>query len=81
LKAIDAPTLIIHGDDDQIVPIGAVKLVKKAKLIEYKGAPPASAHGEGPDQRRFIDLPEILSGPSGPPDLIADRLQGHTLYI
>jgi non-heme chloroperoxidase len=40
LKAIDAPTLIIHGDDDQIVPIGAVKLVKKAKLIEYKGAPP-----------------------------------------
>jgi non-heme chloroperoxidase len=38
------PTLIIHGDDDQIVPIGAsaraaVKLVKKAKLIEYKGGP------------------------------------------
>jgi non-heme chloroperoxidase len=23
LKAIDVPTLIIHGDDDQIVPIGA----------------------------------------------------------
>jgi fermentation-respiration switch protein FrsA (DUF1100 family) len=44
LKAIDVPTLIIHGDDDQIVLIGAsaraaVKLVKKAKLIEYKGAP------------------------------------------
>jgi non-heme chloroperoxidase len=38
------PTLIIHGDDDQIVPIGAaallsVKLVKNARLEIYKGAP------------------------------------------
>jgi non-heme chloroperoxidase len=42
LKAIDVPTLIIHGDDDQIVPIDAsaragVKLFKKVKLIEYEG--------------------------------------------
>jgi fermentation-respiration switch protein FrsA (DUF1100 family) len=86
LKAIDVPTLIIHGDDDQMVPIdasarAAVKLVKKAKLIEYKGAPPGVCHRERPDQRRFIDLPEILSGPSGPPGLVADRVQGHTLYI
>ncbi|MCE5196132.1 MAG: alpha/beta hydrolase [Negativicutes bacterium] len=44
LKKIDIPTLIIHGDDDQIVPIGAAalasaKLVKNAELKIYKGAP------------------------------------------
>jgi non-heme chloroperoxidase len=44
LKKIDVPTLIIHGDDDQIVPIGAsallsAKLVKNARLEVYKGAP------------------------------------------
>jgi non-heme chloroperoxidase len=44
LKKIDVPTLILHGDDDQIVPIGAagllsVKLVKNAKLKVYPGAP------------------------------------------
>jgi non-heme chloroperoxidase len=44
LKKIDVPTLIIHGDDDQIVPIGAsarnsVKLVKNATLKVYPGAP------------------------------------------
>lgn len=38
------PTLIVHGDDDQIVPIGAAglasaKLVKNNKLIVYPGAP------------------------------------------
>ena len=44
LKKMDVPTLIIHGDDDQIVPIAdsallSAKLVKDAKLIIYKGAP------------------------------------------
>lgn len=44
LKRIDVPTLVIHGDDDQIVPIqtsgrATVKLVKGAKIIEYPGAP------------------------------------------
>jgi non-heme chloroperoxidase len=42
----DIPTLIIHGDDDQIVPIGASamlssKLVKNAKLKIY----PGGSHG------------------------------------
>jgi non-heme chloroperoxidase len=42
LKAINVPTLIIHGDDDQIVPIGAsamasAKIVKGATLKIYKG--------------------------------------------
>ena len=44
LKKFDVPTLFLHGDDDQIVPIAdsaalAVKLVKNAKLVVYKGAP------------------------------------------
>jgi non-heme chloroperoxidase len=42
LKKIDKPTLILHGDDDQIVPIGtsamlSSKLVKGATLKVYKG--------------------------------------------
>jgi len=44
LKKIDVPTLILHGDDDQIVPIGASallssKLVQHATLKIYPGAP------------------------------------------
>ena len=44
LKKIDVPTLIMHGDDDQIVPIAdsamlASKLVKEQTLKVYKGAP------------------------------------------
>jgi non-heme chloroperoxidase len=44
LKKFDVPTLIIHGDDDQIVPYGnaaplQAKLIKNATLKTYKGAP------------------------------------------
>jgi non-heme chloroperoxidase len=44
LKKFDVPTLILHGDDDQIVPIGAAallssKLVKGGTLKIYPGAP------------------------------------------
>jgi non-heme chloroperoxidase len=44
LKKIEVPTLILHGDDDQIVPIAdsamlAAKLVKHATLKIYPGAP------------------------------------------
>ena len=44
LKKIDVPTLFLHGDDDQIVPIDASaklasKLVKNATLKAYAGAP------------------------------------------
>jgi non-heme chloroperoxidase len=44
LKKFDVPTLLIHGDDDQIVPINTTaraveKAVKGAKLIVYPGAP------------------------------------------
>jgi non-heme chloroperoxidase len=44
LKKIDVPTLILHGDDDQIVAIGAsallsAKIVRNATLKVYPGAP------------------------------------------
>ncbi len=44
IKKFDVPTLIVHGDDDQIVPIAAAglaasKLVKNATLKIYPGAP------------------------------------------
>ena len=44
LKRIDVPTLVVHGDDDQIVPIDAAgrrsaEIVKDATLKVYEGAP------------------------------------------
>lgn len=44
LKQFDIPTLVVHGDDDQIVPIDAAgrasaKLIANARLVVYAGAP------------------------------------------
>jgi non-heme chloroperoxidase len=44
LKEFDVPTLVLHGDDDQIVPFAdsallSSKLIKNAKLVVYQGAP------------------------------------------
>jgi non-heme chloroperoxidase len=44
LKKIDVPTLVMHGDDDQIVPVKdsamkSARLIKGAKEIYYPGAP------------------------------------------
>lgn len=49
LKKFDVPTLVLHGDDDQIVPIGAAairssKLVRNAILNIYAGAPHGLAY-------------------------------------
>jgi non-heme chloroperoxidase len=53
LKKIDVPTLVIHGDADQIVPyqdagVLTAKIVKNATLKIYKGAPHglASTHSD-----------------------------------
>ena len=57
LKKIDVPTLVLHGDDDQIVPIQAaalksVKLLRDGTLKVYPGAP----HGlTGAHEREFND--------------------------
>jgi non-heme chloroperoxidase len=65
LKKIDVPTLILHGDDDQIVPIQAAalkssKIVPNATLKIYPGAP----HGlTGPHEQEFNkDLLAFLEG-------------------
>ena len=44
LKKFDVPTLVLHGEDDQIVPVEdsakkSAKLIKGAKEIYYPGAP------------------------------------------
>ena len=44
LKAIEVPVLVMHGDDDQIVPIAdsallTIKLLKQGELKVYKGYP------------------------------------------
>ena len=65
LKRIDVPTLILHGDDDQIVPIGAsalpsAEIVKDAVLKVYKGAP----HGMCTTHKDRVnaDLLEFIQG-------------------
>ncbi|HSB95716.1 MAG TPA: alpha/beta hydrolase [Spongiibacteraceae bacterium] len=63
LKKIDVPVLVMHGDDDQIVPIAdsallAVKLLKHGTLKVYKGLPHGmcTTHPEvvNPDLLEFI---------------------------
>jgi non-heme chloroperoxidase len=44
LRKIDVPTLVLHGDDDQNVPIAdsallSSKIIRKATLKVYPGAP------------------------------------------
>jgi len=63
LKKFDVPTLIVHGDDDQIVPIGAAahhssKLVKNAILKVYAGAPHGLAYTD--QEQLNADLLEFL---------------------
>jgi len=63
LKVIDVPTLVMHGDDDQIVPIAdsaplSAKLLKKGKLKVYEKFPHGmcTTHAEvvNPDLLAFI---------------------------
>lgn len=72
LKKFDVPTLILHGDDDQIVPIGASamlssKLVKNATLKIYQGAP----HGLGQTHADELNADLLAFIQSGAP--AADR--------
>jgi len=68
LKKFDVPTLIIQGEDDQVVPIDvsgrrSVKLIPGAKLIVYPGAP----HG-------ITDIPVIR-----PPCGISSKRSKHNM--
>ncbi|MBN3925115.1 alpha/beta hydrolase [Nostoc sp. NMS4] len=65
LKRFDVPTLIIHGDDDQIVPIKAAglasaKIVKNARLEVYEGAPHGLTNTHA--DRLNADLLSFLKG-------------------
>ena len=66
LQRVDVPTLIIHGDDDQIVPIDAsarraVELVKDATLKVYPGAPHGLAQVAPTKDQFNTDLLAFLS--------------------
>lgn len=76
LKKIDVPTFIIHGDDDQIVPIAdssllSAKLVKNAQLKVYEGA----GHGlcSTHKDRVNADLFEFVAAPVHRPTATAVR--------
>jgi len=65
LKVIDVPVLVLHGEDDQVVPIDAsarqaIKLLKNGKLITYPGFP----HGMATTQAETInkDLLAFIEG-------------------
>ncbi len=68
LKRFDVPTLIVHGDDDQIVPIAdsallSSKIVKGAVLKVYPGAPhglPSTLKDQlNADLLAFIEQPSV----------------------
>lgn len=70
LKKFDVPTLVIHGDDDQIVPIDAsarasAALIKGARLIVYEGG----AHGitDTHKDRLNADLLAFIANEETPP--------------
>lgn len=66
LKKFDIPTLVVHGDDDRIVPIDAtgrktVRIVSGAELKVYEGASHGLAMVDGDKQRFNQDLLDFLS--------------------
>ncbi len=65
LKVIDVPVLVLHGEDDQVVPIDAsarqaIKLLKNGQLITYPGFP----HGMATTEAETInkDLLAFIQG-------------------
>src|SRR6202045_1241671 len=71
LKKFDVPTLVLHGDEDQIVPTGASamlssKLIKNATLKVYKGAPHAMCTTlKESSQCRAVGIPKVAIGACG----------------
>ena len=70
LKKITVPVLVMHGDDDQIVPYAdsgplSAQLVQDGTLKTYEGFPARHADHPGrDDQRRPSGIPAVLSGPA-----------------
>jgi non-heme chloroperoxidase len=66
LKKFDVPTLLVHGDDDQIVPIDttakkAVKIIPNATLKVYEGASHGLAMVPGDKEKFNKDLLDFLA--------------------
>jgi non-heme chloroperoxidase len=67
LKKIDIPVLLVHGDDDQIVPIDdssklSVKLLPHGTLKIYPGAPHGLANTTAYKDKLNADLIEFIRG-------------------
>ncbi len=83
LKRIDVPTLVMHGEDDQIVPVKdsaekSARLVKGSKEIYYPGAP----HGLTSTHQDLVNadlLAFIKSQPARRRDIGADKSTGARL--
>lgn len=80
LRAIDVPTLIVHGDDDQIVPIAhsaelSARIIPGATLTVYEGKPRPRPHPSGALHRGPARLPGEGAGRSAQPGG-AGRLTG-----
>jgi len=79
LKQFDVPTLVLHGEDDQIVPVrdSAVKsarLIKGAKDIYYPGAP----HGITATHQDQVDAELLQFLRSSPAPGLRDRMMAAT---
>jgi non-heme chloroperoxidase len=79
LKKFDVPTLVIHGDDDQIVPINvgglrSAKMIKGATLKIYKGAP----HGLMTTHREQFNT-DLLEFASQQPEAAASAWRGASI--
>jgi pimeloyl-ACP methyl ester carboxylesterase len=67
LDAVNVPTLVIHGDDDQGVPFevggkAAAARIKNATLKVYPGRPARHhGHAQGTAWRRPAGLPQLLT--------------------
>jgi non-heme chloroperoxidase len=79
LKKFDVPTLVLHGEDDQIVPVknSAVKsarLIKGAKEIYYPGAP----HGITATHQDQVNAELLQFLRSSPAPGLPDRMMAAT---
>jgi non-heme chloroperoxidase len=76
LKKIDVPTLLLHGDDDQIVPIAdssmlSAKIIRNSTLKVYPGAPHGmcTTHKQQVNQDIFAFIENKLPSPEKTPML------------
>ena len=78
LKKITVPVLVMHGDDDQIVPYAdsgplSAKLVQNGTLKTYKGFPHGMPTTEADDQRRPAQVHPVLTD-RAPSPTVGDRV-------